>query len=514
MNLSEFAREHPQKLAVVCATTGRRLTYAELNARSIRLANALHDLGLRKGDHLAVFLDTHVRYLEIVWAAMRSGLYVTPLSRFLTAAEAAYVIDDCEAKVVFSSAAIGPATSGLQPIVGASVVCIALELPVEGWMNYDAFIEDQSDSAKFEAWRGDVMYYTSGTTGRPKGVLRPLGDARVTDGHPRLTATMLRYGFDEDAVFLSTAPLYHGAPLGFSLAAQFLGGTVVIMDRFDAEQSLAAIERFKVTHSQWVPTMFVRLMRLDEASRWRHDLSSHRVAIHSAAPCPKDIKYQMIDWWGPILQEYYRSTEAHGMTEITSAEWLEHPGSVGKAVIGTIRICAEDGAVLPSRAIGTVFFERDSQAFAYFKDEAKTLSALHPVHPHWMTVGDVGYVDEEGYLYLTDRKDFTIISGGVNIYPQMIEDCLLAHPAVADVAVVGAPNTDLGEEARAVVQLTPGAQGGPDMEQELLRFARGRLARNLLPRSFDFVDELPRLPTGKLKKGELRARYWAQQEQA
>lgn len=508
MDLSAFARRFPDKIAVVNATSGHRLTYGELDAGSSRFANAMHDLGLRKGDHVAVLLDNHPRYLELVWAAMRSALYVTPMSRFLTRDDVAYMVRDCDAKVVVSSASFSQAVADLAPLIPPDVLCVCLEGEMEGWIPYASLIADQRVEPKFEDWRGDVMYYTSGTTGRPKGVFRPLGDARVSDGHPRLTETMRRYGFDQNAVYLSPAPLYHGAPLGFSLAAQFLGGTVVLMDHFDPEEALEIIERYSVTHSQWVPTMFVRLLKLDEQIRTRFRLSSQRVAIHSAAPCPPEIKRQMIAWWGPILQEYYRATESHGMTEIDSQDWLLHAGSVGRAVLGRLHICSDDGVEVPPGEIGTIYFERESRPFRYYKDDAKTASAVHPRHPGWMTVGDIGYVDGEGYLYLTDRKDFMIISGGVNIYPRMIEDCLMSHPAVADVAVIGVPNADLGEEVKAVVQLVDQTGDTIPVQESLLAFARERLARNLIPRSFDFVAQLPRLPTGKLRKGDLRAAYW------
>jgi long-chain acyl-CoA synthetase len=288
---------------------------------------------------------------------------------------------------------------------------------------------------------------------------------------------------------------------------QALGGTVVVMERFDAEQALATIERYRVTHSQWVPTMFVRMLKLPAEVRDRYDVSSLRVAVHAAAPCPAEVKKQMMDWWGPILREYYSSTEVAGMTWVDPEEWLSHPGSVGRSILGTLHVCDESGNELPTGAVGTVYFERDARPFEYHNDPEKTRSAEHPQHPNWTTVGDIGYVDEDGYLYLTDRKAFMIISGGVNIYPQEIEDALALHPSVADVAVIGIPDEEMGEQVKAVVQVAPGAEAGEELAAQLIAHVRARLAGYKVPRSVDFLDELPRTPTGKLVKGPLRDRY-------
>jgi fatty-acyl-CoA synthase len=316
------------------------------------------------------------------------------------------------------------------------------------------------------------------------------------------------YGVDEHTVYLSPAPLYHSAPLAWTAAVHSWGGTNVVMEGFDAAEALALIERHRVTHAQWVPTMFVRMLKLPDAERGRHDLSSMRVAVHAAAPCPLEVKRRMIEWWGPIIVEYYGGTEFNGMTLCTSEEWLAHPGTVGTALVGTIHICDDTGAELPPGTPGIIYFERDTAAFTYHNDDAKTLAAQHPDHPLWTKLGDIGYVDEEGYLYLTDRESFMIISGGVNIYPQEIEDALVMHPAVHDVAVIGVPNADLGEEVKAVVQLAPGRAASDELVAELLDHARDRLAAYKVPRSIDIVDELPRQETGKLYKRLLRDRYW------
>ena len=303
-------------------------------------------------------------------------------------------------------------------------------------------------------------------------------------------------------------PLYHAAPLAYVMSVQSFGGTVVMMERFDAEQALALIEKYRVTHSQWVPTMFVRMMKLPEEARARHDLSSHQVAIHAAAPCPVEVKRQMIEWWGPILYEYYAGTEGSGSTFITSEDWLEHPGSVGRAALGVLHICDENGAELPVGETGLVYFERETPTFEYHNDPGKTADARHPQHPNWNALGDVGYLDADGYLYLTDRKSFMIISGGVNIYPQAIEDLLVTHPKVADVAVFGIPHPEMGEAVKAVIEPAPGHAPSDELAEELLAYAKERLAHYMAPRSIDFIEEMPRLPTGKLYKRLLRDAYW------
>jgi acyl-CoA synthetase (AMP-forming)/AMP-acid ligase II len=350
------------------------------------------------------------------------------------------------------------------------------------------------------------MLYSSGTTGRPKGVKRPM-TGEPFDA-PVLGYQLYRrlYGIDENTVYLSPAPLYHAAPLVFTSCVMAWGGTVVVMDRFDAEQSLSLIERHRVTHSQWVPTMFVRLLRLPEATRRHHDLSSHRCAVHAAAPCPIEIKRQMIAWWGPIIHEYYAGSEGNGFVVIDSPDWLAHPGSVGRAVLGEISILDDDGKQLPQGEAGAIYFA-NGPAFEYHNDPAKTRSAYSA--EGWSTLGDVGYVDQDGYLYLTDRKAYMIISGGVNIYPQEAENVLTGHPQVVDVAVFGVPNEEFGEEVKAVVQPVDMNQATPELAAELIAYCRARLADVKCPRSIDFDPELPRHPTGKLYKRLLRDRYWA-----
>ena len=317
----------------------------------------------------------------------------------------------------------------------------------------------------------------------------------------------LAFGFNTDTVYLSPGPIYHAAPLRFCGAVQALGGTVVMMKRFDAEQALQAIGDHRATHAQFVPTMFVRMLQLPPEVRDRYDMSSLRVAIHAAAPCPVEVKQKMIEWWGPVLLEYYAGTEGNGMTAIDSGTWLTKPGTVGRPILGTVRICADDGTELPVGQTGGVYFERDEVPFTYHNDPAKTQASQHPAHPTWTTLGDIGYLDADGFLFLTDRKAFTIISGGVNIYPQETENVLALHPAVYDVAVIGVPDPEMGESVAAFVQPAAGAVPGPELEQEIIAFVKSKIASFKAPRTVRFVDDLPRSEAGKLVKAELKTRY-------
>jgi fatty-acyl-CoA synthase len=503
-----YARTDPDRVAAVMTGTGETLTFGELEERSLRLAHRLRDLGFRRGDVIAVLSDNTPRLFEIYWAAQRTGLYVTSINHRLGPEEIRYIVEDCEAGAVFVSAAVSGAVEALNGAAGPRWR-VAFGGGVDGFDEYEEALAASSTSPLTDQPRGGDMLYSSGTTGRSKGIKPPLPDRQVDEpGDAMMALFGPRFGFVENTVYLSPAPLYHAAPLRTCATVQALGGTVVVMERFDAEAALAAIEHHRVTHSQWVPTMFVRMLKLDDVVRTRYDLSSHRVAIHAAAPCPVAVKQRMMDWWGPILHEYYSSTEMNGATMVGPEEWFRRPGSVGRAVLGTIHICDEDGGDVPVGTVGTVYFERDALPFAYHRDAEKTRQAQHPEHPTWTTVGDIGYLDEEGYLFLTDRKAFTIISGGVNIYPQEIEDALVLHPAVADVAVVGVPDEEMGEQVKAVVQLAPGVEGSDALAAELIAHVRTRLAGYKTPRSVDFVDELPRTPTGKLVKGEVRERYW------
>jgi fatty-acyl-CoA synthase len=508
--IATFAASAPDRAAVVMGESGRRITYKELDEGSLRFARVLHDAGLRPGDHYAVLLENHPSYFEIVWAGLRSGLYVTAVNSHLTAAEAAYIVDDCGAKVLVTSAArrgIAEAMVELTPGVEQRFMVDGI---AAGHRSYEEAVATSSPTPLARERRGMVMLYSSGTTGRPKGIKFPLPPEDSPLGEWEIGEnSRVHYGFGEDMVFLSPAPLYHSAPLRVAMAVQSVGGTVVVMERFDPEVALALIERERVTHSQWVPTMFIRMLKLAPAARARYDLSSHRVATHAAAPCPVHVKEQMIAWWGPIIDEYYAGTENLGSTAITSAEWLAHKGSVGRPRGNVlIHICDDAGGEVPTGETGAVYFEDPAAGFEYHGDTTKTISVQHLRHPTWRSLGDIGRVDAEGYLYLTDRRAFMIVSGGVNIYPQEIEDVLLAHPKVLDAAVFGVPNDEMGEEVKAVVQPMEDVPHDEALAAELARWCDDRLARFKRPRSIDFDPQLPRLDNGKLYKTALRDRYW------
>lgn len=510
MHLRDFAASRPDHPAVVMGS-GRRVTYRELDERSLRFARSLAELGLRRGDHYAVVMENHPAYYEAVWAGLRSGLYVTAVNSHLTAAEAGYIVDDCGARVLVTSDGLGDLATGL--VAHTPRVEHRLSVggaPPPGHDAYEEVVAAHDAELPGGEQRGMVMLYSSGTTGRPKGIEfplppedGPLGEWEIAE-HSRA-----RYGWSEDMVYLSPAPLYHAAPLRVSLAVQCVGGTVVVMERFDPAEALGLIERERVTHSQWVPTMFVRMLKLPEEERLRHDLSSHRLAVHAAAPCPVAVKERMIEWWGPIVEEYYAGTEHIGSTSITSAEWLEHKGSVGRPSYGAVvHVCDDDGRELPVGETGTVYFEDSSATFQYHGDRARTESLRHPEHPGWRTLGDVGRLDGDGYLYLTDRKAFMIVAGGVNIYPREVEDVLVAHPRVVDAAVFGVPDPDMGEAVMAVVQPLDPGDGGEQLEDELRAWCEERLAGYKRPRSYEVAAQLPRLDNGKLYKAGLRERYW------
>ena len=506
--LGDHAQRNPDKPALISGGTGAVLTYGELDERSMRLAQRLFAQGLRRGDRIAIVMENNMRYLEVCWAALRSGLLIAPVNRYLTPDEAAYIIGDSQARTVVSSFAMRELAAALGPLMPGCERRLMVDGCIDGWEAYEAAIAGHPAQRLADEWMGATMFYSSGTTGRPKGIVRAQQGGRVNEGlNAARLQQLARYRISPDTVYLSPAPLYHAAPLGYCQSVHFLGGTVVMMERFDPLQALALIERHRVTHSQWVPTMFVRMLKLTDEERRRHDLSSHQVAIHAAAPCPVDVKRGMIDWWGPIIEEYYGASEGNGVTAISSAEWLAHPGSVGRAIVGTLRICDDDGRELPAGEDGLVYFERDIVAFEYHNAPEASAAARHPVHATWSTVGDIGHVDDDGYLYLTDRSAFMIISGGVNIYPQAIENAFVMHPAVADVAVIGVPDPEMGESVKAIIEPAAGVIPDEALREELLAFVRDRVARYMVPRSIDFIDAMPRLPTGKLYKRLLKQRY-------
>jgi acyl-CoA synthetase (AMP-forming)/AMP-acid ligase II len=507
------AEKNPDKPAYIMASSGEVVTYQQLDNRSNQLAQLLYDRGLRFGDHIAIFMDNDPCYLQVAWAAQRSGLYFTAVNFHFNADEVAYILDNCDAHAIVVSASLGQVVHDLVDAMPKAVeIRLAVGGAVAGYEHYDEAISAHPARPLEEEVEGIAMLYSSGTTGRPKGIKYVLDKRSIGNPPPSFAGFGATYSIDEGSVYLSPAPLYHSAPLQFCIAMNRIGGTSVILERFDPETALAAIEKYKVTHAQFVPTMFVRMLKLPEDVRRSYDVSSLQVVIHAAAPCPVEVKHQMIEWWGPIIYEYYGATEGTGSTAITSEEWLAHPGSVGRSYLSTVHVLDEDGNALPTGEPGVIWFEpsKSSLTFEYYKDPDKTTSSHN--REGWATVGDIGYLDDEGYLYLTDRRDFMIVSGGVNIYPQEAENLLVMHPKVMDVAVFGVPNEEMGEEVKAVVQPIDMAGAGPDLERELLAYCRDNLSHYKCPRSVDFDAELPRQPTGKLYKRLLRDRYWTGRE--
>ena len=501
------ARTTPDKPALVCAGSGQVVTYRELEDRSNQVAQLFRALGLRAGDHIALMLENHPRYFEICWGAHRAGLIYTAMSTRLTEGEVSYIVDDCAAKAVIASRAMSKAVQHLPAGCRGVQHWLMLDGTVEGWAPYEAAVAAQPAERIADEQAGGDMLYSSGTTGRPKGVFVPPQETAIDAPNPMTDILGKLYGVNADTVYLSPAPLYHAAPLRYCMGIQRMGGTVVMMEHFDPEDYLRLVQQHRVTHSQLVPTMFVRMLKLPEDVRKKYDLSSLRCAIHAAAPCPVPVKEQMIAWWGPVIWEYYAGTEGNGVTMVHARDWLTHKGTVGKAVIGELKICDDEtGEELPPGQSGTVYFA-NGRPFQYHNDPAKTKGSTHP--KGWTTLGDVGYVDAEGYLYLTDRKAYMIISGGVNIYPQEAENVLITHPKVADVAVLGVPNEEFGEEVKAVVQPRDMRDAGPELAAELIAYCREQLSPIKCPKSVDFEAELPRHPTGKLYKRLLKDRYWA-----
>jgi long-chain acyl-CoA synthetase len=506
-----YAARTPDRPAVITAHDGRVITFGAFEAFSNQFAHLLRSLGLRHGDGIAILLENRAEYVPLAWGGMRAGLRVTAIATHLTAPEIDYILSDSGAKALISSAAFADKLAALTASGISPPRRLALDGATAGFGDLAGALAAHPPTPIADQAEGIEMLYSSGTTGRPKGILKPMPDVPFGALSPQLKRVIDFYGLDEDTVYLSPAPLYHAAPLAFNIRTLRAGGTTVVLPRFDAELALAAIEHYRVTHSQWVPTHFIRLLRLPEEVRNRHDLSSHHCAIHAAAPCPVEIKRQMIDWWGPIIREYYGGSEGNGITVIDSNEWLAHPGSVGRPLAGSIHVCGEDGEPLLAGEEGTVFFAGGA-AFEYHNDPAKTAASRN--RHGWSTIGDVGYLDPDGYLYLTDRKAHMIISGGVNIYPQETENALLLHPKVHDAAVIGVPNAEFGEEVKAVVQPWDMADAGAALEAELIAHCRARLSAVKCPRSVDFVAELPRQENGKLYKRKLRDAYWQTTEQS
>ncbi len=508
MYTGAHVKVRPNQPAFIMASSGEAVTYGELEGRSNRLAHFLRARGVKRLDHYSIFMENNARYLECCGAGERSGLYFTCINSFLTPDEVAYIVSNSESKVlIFSEAKRAVATAALKQCPNVEVALVA-DGPGDGAeiLNLDEATAGMPCTPIPDESLGTAMLYSSGTTGQPKGILRPIPEHPPAQPLPVTQFLGGLWRYREGITYLSPAPLYHAAP-NFAVNLTIRnGGTAVIMEHFDPEAYLKLVEKYRVTHSQLVPTMFWRMLKLPEDVRARYDVSSLEVVVHAAAPCPVQVKEQMIDWWGPIILEYYGATEGLGFTACDTHEWLAHRGTVGKVVFGDLSVLDDDMQPVPVGEPGTLWFKPGTE-FYYFNDPVKTAEGRSP-DGTMNTVGDVGYVDADGYVYLTDRTTFTIVSGGVNIYPQECENLLITHPKVADAAVFGVPNEDLGEEVKAVVQPMPGVPAGPELADELIAFCAEHLSRQKVPRSMDFDDALPRLPTGKLYKRQLRDRYW------
>lgn len=508
MYAAEHARAHPDKAAIVMATTGEVVTFADYEAAANRLAHLYRQTGLRRLDHVSFLMENNPRMLECEGGAERTGLYFTCINSYLAAEEAAYIINDSQSRVFVTSAAkrdVAAELPAMCPNVERWLITGATDSP-DGFESLEAAVADLPSTPVGDEQLGAAMLYSSGTTGRPKGILRQLPEVPPGDALPLMGFIGQLFRMHEDMTYLSPAPLYHSAPQASVAVALRLGTTAVVMERFDPQQWLDLVAKYRITHCQMVPTMFSRLLKLPDAAREAADVSSLETIIHAAAPCPVPVKKRMIEWLGPIIVEYYAATEGNGFTYCTSEEWLAHEGTVGRPLLGELLILDESGNECPTGEPGTVWF-RGATAFEYFNDPERTAESRDESGTA-STVGDVGYVDEDGWLYLTDRKSYMIISGGVNIYPQETENLLVTHPSVMDAAVIGVPNEDLGEEVKAVVQPVERVEAGPELERELIAFCREHLAHFKCPRTIDFEAELPRLETGKLYKRLLRDRYW------
>lgn len=503
---SHFAKLTPDKIAYQIDGSNKALTFGQLEARANKGAHALRSLGVKAGDHIAFLMENRLEFIELCWAAQRCGVIFTAISRYLTPDEAIYIARDCGAKVFITSDQYADSGRDILDSLDAAVRGVMAGNATPGFTGWDELLATMPVTPIEDQSAGIAMLYSSGTTGRPKGIVRKYEFKALDSLSPVLLNVCGVLGkMDAQSIYLSPAPLYHSAPLGVAMVAAALGATTIIMEKFDEQRLLQAVAEHQISHTQVVPTMFVRMLKLPAATREKYDLATLCCAIHVAAPCPVEIKRAMIDWWGPILLEYYAGTEGNGVTAVTTEQWLAHPGTVGKSLIGQIRIVDDDGKELPRGEIGDVYFDAGLE-FSYHGDDEKT-AAAH-TRQGWSTLGDIGRLDDDGYLYLSDRRAYTIISGGVNVYPQETEDLLIGHPAIVDAAVFGVPDEDLGEAVKAVVQLVNSGNAGAMLEAELIAHCRQHLSVIKVPKSIDFRRELPRTPTGKLIKRHLKAEYW------
>ncbi|QFU75263.1 acyl-CoA synthetase [Halioglobus maricola] len=499
------AELYPHKPAYIMGDSGEMVTYRQLDQRSNQGAQLFRSLGLKAGDHIALMMENNARFLEICWAAQRSGLIYTPISSHLKRDETAYILENCGAKLFIGSHKLIDVVLEVSKVASGVESFYMVGGIADGYESWEEAVDLQPVTEIDDQQNGVPMLYSSGTTGKPKGIFVAPAETDV-DATPGLAKTLGQaFGFGEETVYLSPAPLYHAAPLHYNMMSIFQGGTSVLMEKFEPEQALRLIEEHRVTHSQWVPIMFVRMLKLPQEVRTRYDVSSMQFAIHAAAPCPIEVKEKMIDWWGPVIVEYYAASEGIGATIIDSDGWLSHKGSVGPAFVGELHIVDDDGNELPVGEIGTIYFGGDAAVFKYHGEPEKTAGAYDA--RGWATTGDVGYVDDDGFLYLTDRKNFMIISGGVNIYPQEIENMLINHEKVADVAVFGVPCDEFGEKVQAVVEPMNWVDATDETAIEIMEWLRERISHIKLPKALDFHRELPRLDNGKLYKRHLMEEY-------
>ena len=501
--ITEQARATPDKHAFIMGASGEVVTFAELDAKANQIAQLLRASGIQTGQHIAMMLKNCREFIEVVFGCSRAGVVFTPISTHLKKEETAYIINNCNARLFIASASLADVATEAAEHAPELLRKFIVGGETAGFEDWQSAVASQPSDEISDQSLGVPMLYSSGTTGKPKGIFRAPQNTDLDAPHP-LKLVGAYYGFSDTTVYLSPAPLYHSAPLFYNTLNMTGGGTSVIMDRFDPEQALALIERYEVTHSQWVPSMFIRMLKLPEGIRERYDVSSMQRAIHAAAPCPIDIKRQMINWWGPVICEYYSSTEGVGFTLIDSEDWLAHPGSVGRPLTGVPKILDDEMKALPPGEVGQIYFDEIGR-FEYFDEPGKTDEAFDT--RGWGTVGDMGYLDADGYLYLTDRKNFMIITGGVNVYPAEIEGLLVTHPQIADAAVFGIPNEEYGEEVKAVVQLLDHGEAGDALSGDLILWMKERLSSVKVPKSVDFMEQLPRMDNGKLYKRHLMDAY-------
>jgi acyl-CoA synthetase (AMP-forming)/AMP-acid ligase II len=497
---------NPDKPAIVMADTGEQFSYRQMTDLSNRLTVLLRRLGLSAGDTLAILMENRPEYLALCWAAKNAGFYYVGVSTHLTPAETSYIVENSGSRLLIGTAWTLPIIEKVRIELGGRCQYRLFDAETLEIAGLEAALEGIPAAVPDMPRRGASMLYSSGTTGRPKGVKVPLTEDPPDVPPVRHAMLVSAFRFDRSTVFLNPGPLYHAGPLRFAMAVHREGGTVVLMRKFDSLLVLQTIERMRVTHGLFVPTMFIRMLRIDAAERRRFSQPDLRVVVHAAAPCPIGIKEQMLDWWGPVIHELYGGTEGSGTTVINARDWLLHKGSVGKPLPGCeVHIVDDAGEELPANVQGRVFLKAPRQ-FEYHNEPEKTAAVRHP--RGWTTMGDIGFVDSEGFLYLTDRQSDMIISGGVNIYPQEAENILQSHPKVADVAVFGIPDEEFGEGVLAVVQLEAGIESSPQLALELIEFCRSHLSSIKCPRRVDFVDNLPRQENGKLYKRLLKDQYW------